>query len=467
MDIKFDLDKVRRSCNSEGEAAIAAKAIDQKIGQRTAIDKIQIAFTQELNELTIQTEAELDELKRDRSLQTPHFDPDLIDKSRKDLAAAVTNLNAELAPEKTSLLDERKTQFVDLNAFRMQNGLVRNAVEPGNEPLHWGIMLAILLGETILNAGFFAQTNQLGFFGGIFEAGMFAAINVGFAIAFAFWVRYINHRGIGQQISGWSGLLIYLLVLFFYNCFVGHYRNALGDALQSGNLQGVLQAAEIAIGAWRDNPVAIGDVQSVILAIIGGLMGLAAFAKTYFFGDVYPGYGSQQKRYTTSGEALTEFRNEREQAGLNQIYGNSIEALSLEGNDKQNSLNQFATSLKQSKSTERSLKNEIASAKNLFKAELNVFRMTYQKLAAQDLASDIDLEGIVADLKPTTQMPDVDLADEEAKYEEIKPLVDKLVSDLQIERNKRSSDRETKMNDLQNLWNAEDANFVKLSDATS
>ena len=76
---------------------------------------------------------------------------------------------------------EYSVRKTDLEKFKAQNGITREASYPNSKILYIGIIMVILLSETSLNAYFFAKGNELGLIGGAAQALIISLINIVFA----------------------------------------------------------------------------------------------------------------------------------------------------------------------------------------------------------------------------------------------------------------------------------------------
>jgi len=385
----------------------------------------------------------------------------LIQRSKRELLAEKTNIEVRLAQEKEGLVSKRHRQFLDLNAFKASNGLVRDAVEAGNPVLHLGIFAILLLAETLVNGWFFAQTNERGLLGGSAQAFIFSFINIVMAVLFAYWIRYVNHNRVGPQMLGYVGVFFYFLVNVLYNCFVGHYRNALELNLDMEETGIIINAASVeALHKFREGPLAVGDVESVTLVLIGFLLSIFALYKTYTHGDAYPGYSTTQKRFSVAHDKLTTFRNSREQIQLDEVYEDSIEALNLEKVDRSTRLTDFKNSLASSRVTRDALDSQIAEAKSSFKGELNKFDLAYQQHSAQNLPPAIDIDEYVNNLGPSTILPEPDFHPHEEKLKLGGPNIVALVASISTEVNERLKEKDKALKSLKASWAESDTIYL-------
>ena len=456
----FNHPKVIAECDSVQEAMRAASAgSDQSI--RSAIDKIQLKFVTELNVITHSCRTILNETQKFRDAEPLAYDDELIQRHRRELLAEKTNTEVQHTQEGKGLVSDRHRRFLELNSFKAKNNLVGDAVEAGNFWLHGGIFLALLLGETVINGWFFAQTNERGILGGAGQAFIFSFINILMAVLFAYWIRYVNHNRLMPQILGYLGVISYIVTTVFYNCFVGHYRNVL-EANLDMEISGLLinDASRQAWDNFTANPLGVGDVESLTLVLIGIILSIFAVYKTYSNGDAYPGYASSQKRFAVAARKLTGFRNSREQPDLAEVYVESLKELTLEKTIAQARITDFQSSLTNARAERNRLDEHIAEAKSAFKAELNKFDLAYQQHSAQNLPQDVKIDSYVANLAPSTILPEPDFAPDVEKFREGEPRVSKLISAISLEINEKFKEKEKALKTLEASWTASDQIYM-------
>ena len=160
------------------------------------------------------------------------------------------------------------------------------------------ILFAIAVAESILNASLLAQGNQLGLLGGWTEAVLISLINAGFLAAFsAALFRQTVHVSGTKRWFGRLGLLVLLVAAVVFNLILAHYRNALsGDTPES--------AASIAWITFTSDPLALGDVRSLMLFLIGLSVWLFSTYEWLKMDDIYPGFGAVSRKHR---EAIQDF----------------------------------------------------------------------------------------------------------------------------------------------------------------
>lgn len=226
---------------------------------------------------------------------------EIIEAARKaegDFEALVHHAVLEL----TKLRDERDRAKNDLQAFREQNRLSREASLPKWHPvLSWSLLVFILVIETVLNGLFFGERVEGGLIQGVGEAFIFALINVGCGFAGGrIVVPRLLHVQSWTRVLGGIALASLAIIVLGNNLLAAHYRAVLVDDVD------ILHAAA---QAWRnmlDAPFTVGDGKSVQLMVFGLLASLAAGWKAWNMDEPYPGYGDKTRLYMTKLEDFIE-----------------------------------------------------------------------------------------------------------------------------------------------------------------
>ncbi len=177
----------------------------------------------------------------------------------------------------------------EFETFKKKHGLRRLPSYPHSWVLHFSVPISLLLVEAILNGNFLAIGHELGLIGGILEALAIAAVNVGVGLSAGLVIRQVNHRVILRKLSGVIGLMMYFAVALGFNLAVAHYRDALGGEFP-------IRAAKTAIDTLLASPLAVADLKSWMLLLMGCCFSLACAVDSYKMDDPYPGYGKLARR---------------------------------------------------------------------------------------------------------------------------------------------------------------------------
>lgn len=210
-----------------------------------------------------------------------------------------SQVQAELAGERKKLIDataERIKSEVEWRAFRARNGITDLPNYPESQIFHWAIVLALILGETIINAVFYQNAN--GLIGGFVVAAAVAAINMGSAVILGNVFRRKNLKQNDQQVIGWLSLVFFIPLAIFCNALFAAFRSVyqlIEDpsdplAVSLGFREAWSEAGRIFILDYK-----FSDFSSFILFTLGIILSVFAFWKGYTSDDPYPGHSRRDK----------------------------------------------------------------------------------------------------------------------------------------------------------------------------
>jgi len=212
----------------------------------------------------------------------------------------------KLQARKHELMELRKKELAakrEWHYFKAENALFRQAVYPNSQVLHWAIIIALLLVESILNTQFFAKGSDYGLLGGWLMAFMISLMNIIPALAMGnYAVRWLYHVRWNWKIAGGAVVLLYFCWVLAANMVVGHYRALL-------DLDPNLAVVEAARAAWKEW-LNFGNFDSIVLFFLGVFFSAAALGESFRGDDAYPGYGPVQRRYHDSRDAYQARRKE-------------------------------------------------------------------------------------------------------------------------------------------------------------
>jgi len=191
----------------------------------------------------------------------------------------------------------------DLQSFRKENKIRREAHYPES---HWqtvGILFLALIIESVLNGSMLAAGSDEGLVGGFFLALVISLINimVGFLNGWMF-LRYKNHISKLKAIGGIFGSLVCFSAALLFNLLIAHYREALVNNPDD--------AGHVAVESIKSGLFSINDVQSWLLFGLGLIFMILAVYKGYYQDDEYPGYGGLSKRKKRAKEEVYELKDE-------------------------------------------------------------------------------------------------------------------------------------------------------------
>jgi hypothetical protein len=253
-------------------------------------------------------------------------------------------------PALANRLREERSRLAELERFKAENRLTRDAHYPASPLLGFGILAILILVEAAINGVLFAETNDRGLFGGWLEAMALAITNVGVAFLVGSIVfPQMNRRGLPAKAGAATLSLAGVFALVAVNLFGAHYRDFRAAFAQT-ELAREAQAAprrdtvtpvkpimseahgsktkpapppfpeaaakpappadHKAKGAEIDalrkvfqSPFNLESFTSVFLLIIGLCAATIAAADGYKSDDPFPGYGKRHRRYAEARAA--------------------------------------------------------------------------------------------------------------------------------------------------------------------
>lgn len=183
---------------------------------------------------------------------------------------------------------ERKAHR-ELNQFRVDNGLDRDAVYPDSAFLLCAVLIALCVSESAANASFFGISSDLGLLGGFLQALIIAVFNVTLSAFAGVALRGCNHVSPVRRASSVILMLAYAAVIVVFHAAMANYRSA----LQLDPEQAVYSSMRNLV----EHPFLYLDLSSWLLFSVGILFALIALMKGYRADDVYPGYGAVARRH--------------------------------------------------------------------------------------------------------------------------------------------------------------------------
>ncbi len=290
-------------------------------------------------------------------LQPPpadHGADPLVENTCKEMKDAV----AEERPDLSRGTRETQRAIGEVNRFRLEQGRNADADYPESRMWHWGILVALVVLESLVNGLFFGANVEGGLLAGTSYAVLISVVNVGaLGWVLAAMVRQIHHRDFRRRIGGMAGLGAVLVVAVFWNLFVAHYREALPhdyppapdttlvaqsavaqpaqtDSLPETCWRGPDEndADQEALCLFRASPFGLNGFYSYMLLLIGLAMCAAAAMDWFKTDDPYPGYGRRERHRKKTEEGLMEDRREL-LADLNELHDDAARRLRTDFRD--------------------------------------------------------------------------------------------------------------------------------------
>ncbi len=229
-----------------------------------------------------------------------------------DFNAAVNGARTgfdEIAQQERDGLNDARVHYERLRRefhdFQDANDIDRQPAGP-TIPWRWvmiAILVAIFLGESLLNATFLAVGSETGLLGGYGIAFGFSLINVALPfLGFGNIFRWVHHVNFWKKLMALSLAAIYVAFAFGLNLALAHWREASADLSEDVGAEAFRRLAE--------SPFGLEDLESWLLVAMGLFFSGVAFLEGYKFYDVYPGYGRKDQKMR---EARNVYYDQREE----------------------------------------------------------------------------------------------------------------------------------------------------------
>jgi hypothetical protein len=282
---------------------------------------------------------------QERKCALPRLDGDLQQLRFQRQKTLIAN-----GPALANHLREERSRLADLERFKAENGLTRDAHYPASPVLSFGVLSILILVEACINGVLFAETSDRGLFGGWLEAMALAITNVGVAfLAGCAILPQLNRRSLPAKAGGALLVLAGLSAVLAVNLSGAHYRDfkaATAKAeLAAQAVPAPKREASVPITGQKPSsqtasfkppppfpsvaepvkrvygeeagkrsemealrhalqaPFALESFASLFLLIIGLCAASVAAADGYKFDDPFPGYGRRSRRHAEARAA--------------------------------------------------------------------------------------------------------------------------------------------------------------------
>jgi fumarate reductase subunit D len=224
-----------------------------------------------------------------------------------------SNLNSELEKllslTKIKLNNHKKSlneHLVTLIQFKKNNELSEEAKCPTKEEFLYSFIFIFILFlfELFINAGILGGSLRGGMMAGGLVACGFALINVIFSCLLGYFLfkqrnSIIKFNRIAANIFG----AIFITIIIYLNLTLGAYRAAAEMHQKQTDVLNNLSFYELAKKSGKFWNFELNAL-SMVLVAIGVAASISSIYKGYTFNDVYPGYGSRQKKVNHEREVL-------------------------------------------------------------------------------------------------------------------------------------------------------------------
>ncbi|KPF72562.1 hypothetical protein IP69_01270 [Bosea sp. AAP35] len=249
---------------------------------------------------------------------------------RQEAAAALNDLHAEIASRRERFTQERyegrvRSIEASMRALLNRHGgeleqRVYDALKAKREYAYfnythrrtadpkidkWQFILLFLIVplaiESLLNGNFFAEASEFGLVGGAATAVIISALNIALGFLLGLWpARYCQHVRASHLFWALPVYVALIVLIILFNLSVGHYREMLIASPDARSLQVLPRVLA--------NPLAITELKSAALVLIGCIVAFASAVKGYSAFGSYPGHGNAYKRWRQRWDAVEEER---------------------------------------------------------------------------------------------------------------------------------------------------------------
>jgi hypothetical protein len=201
--------------------------------------------------------------------------------AESDMESMLLAVKGDLRVARKEVLDRERT----LDAFKKQHDLKRPAHPPRGHFLFSAVIVLLFAAETLPNAIILGEGEELGIAGGYTVAILFSLINLslGFAAGRWGWTQAI-HRNVFRKLFGLVMAVACLGGVLLINLALAHYRAAVEGGMASS------AAAAAVIPLMKADPLALGDIKSAIMVMMGAISALIVMLEGWFWDEPYPGY---------------------------------------------------------------------------------------------------------------------------------------------------------------------------------
>jgi hypothetical protein len=202
--------------------------------------------------------------------------------AESDMESMLLAVKGDLRVARKEVIDRERT----LAQFQKDHGLKRPAHPPRGHFLFSAVIVLLFAAETLPNAIILGEGEELGIAGGYTVAILFSLINLtlGFAAGRWGWTNAI-HKNLARALLGVILAGACLGGVAVLNLALAHYRAAVESGMASS------AAAAAVIPLMKSDPLALGDVKSAIMVMMGVISALIVMLEGWFWDEPYPGYG--------------------------------------------------------------------------------------------------------------------------------------------------------------------------------
>lgn len=289
-----------------------------------------------------------------------------------------------------TLKDQFDISNDELIAFRKKNNLPVRPYKKSANALLWSIVIIIILIliETVINAGLFAQGLETGALGGVVTAAIAAFVNVmmswylfaqlfrGMQIRCATTTKYFK---IGLGIT-----LVWVIFEIALSFGVAHYR----DALEMYAAGGFQEDFNPALVAAKNYFTPLRDLLSWALWIVTLAFGSIAYIDGIFMREPFPGYAIKFQQTENLKEQYEEELGDALE-DLTRVHDETVNEITQNINDINTSFKAFSNAVTDKKSAETQFLNAIATSKTAYQTLIKEYQNTNIQYRSEDLRNEI------------------------------------------------------------------------------
>ena len=216
-------------------------------------------------------------------------------------------LHVMLSNEKLNLekiIVKYKMAIAELKAFKMENGITRQAHYPKDKHTHLSSIILILVLEAMVGSYFYSQ--GVGFAKGAFIAFIFSMINVVLAIYIGMGLTFKNSKKLPSIIIGWLSLAIGLPLLILICSIIATFRAILEknreletEVINKSEI--FKEAIEKATSIFQLE-IPFSEMNGYLLFCTAVIASIYAIYKGYWYSDPIPGYERIDRRAEENSE---------------------------------------------------------------------------------------------------------------------------------------------------------------------
>ena len=331
--------------------------------------------------------------------------------------------------------EQYKGARAHFDKYRSARGLIAPA-QKGEAPVNTISFLAILIVvESFFNAIFLAPVDPQGYLWGGFSAVLLAIVGVLVGYGTGFGTKNANSKWLFVRFIGVVVFVVGTLFLLFFHYFVMKYRSEmslLGEQIEGGaEYMSLSELLSRTIASIVDAPFSVNDFNSLVIFLVGIIMGFLALQKGFSLGDRYPGYTAQRARFDQVREQYIERRNGHlvHLEGLRQAVIESIRGFIEDAERGRKLATNYANSstdlLQSYRTFEQSVRSTAQHITTRYVADISPkkrsrVREFIEKRVMPTIDHDDDLQSLVDDIREVARLGKADAEDARGRADDLR-----------------------------------------------